>query len=57
MRVVRAGAGFRVILHAEERQRLVAQSFECVVVQVDVCQVDFVGVDRVWIDSEVVVMR
>ncbi len=56
MRVVRAGGGFGVVLHAEERQRLVAQAFESLVVQVDVGQLDFVGVDGVGIDGEVVVV-
>ena len=56
MRVVRAGGGFGVVLHAEERQRLVAQAFESLIVQVDVGQLDFVGVDRVGIDGEVVVV-
>ncbi len=42
MRIVRAGSGFRVVLHAEERQRLVAQAFERLVVQVNVSQLDFI---------------
>ena len=57
MRIVRAGCGFRVVLHAEERQRFVAQAFERLVVQVNVGQLDLVGVDGVGIDSEVVVVR
>ena len=56
MRVVRAGGGFGVVLDAEERQRLVAQAFERLVVQVYVGQLDLVGVDGVGIDGEVVVV-
>ena len=56
MRVVRAGRGFGVVLDAEQRQRLVAQAFERLVVQVDVRQLDLVGVDGVGIDGEVVVV-
>ena len=40
MRIVRSGRGFRVILHAEQRQVPVAQAFESLVVQVDVGQFD-----------------
>ena len=36
VRVVRAGRGLRVILHAEQRQRAVPQSFQRIVVQIDV---------------------
>ena len=56
MRVVGAGGGFGVVLHAEERQRAVAQTLEGLVVQVHVGQLDFIGVDRVGIDGEVVVV-
>ena len=56
MRVVRAGSGFGVVLDAEERQRLVAQAFKRVVVQVNVGQFDLVGVDGVGIDGEIVVV-
>ena len=56
MRVVRAGGGFGVVLDAEQRQHLVAQALERLVVQVDVGELDFVGVDGVGIDGEVVVV-
>ena len=56
MRVVRAGGGFGVVLHAEERQRLVAQAFERLIVQIHMGQLDLVGVDGVGIDGEVVVV-
>src|ERR1035438_2459522 len=55
--VVGAGAGFGVVLHAEERQGAVAKAFEGVVVEVDVGEVDFGGVDGVGIDGEVVIVR
>ena len=54
--IVRAGGGFRVVLDAEERERLVAQAFERLVVEVDVGELDLVGVDGVGIDGEVVVV-
>ena len=34
--IVRAGRGFRMILHAEDRQFLVPHSFDRAVVQIDV---------------------
>jgi hypothetical protein len=34
--IVRAGAGFRMILHRESRKRLVAYAFDRAVVEVDV---------------------
>jgi hypothetical protein len=39
-RVVRAGRGLRVVLHAENRKFLVSHSFDGVVVQVDVTDLD-----------------
>jgi len=50
---MRSRRGFGVVLHAEERQRAVAQAFERLVVQVHVRQFNFVGVDRVGVDGEV----
>ena len=41
---MRAGAGFGVVLHAEERQGAVAEAFEGIVVEVDVGEVDLGGV-------------
>ena len=57
VRIVGAGCGFRVILHAEERQAFVTQAFEGLVIEVDVGKLDVVGVDGVGIDGEVVVVR
>src|SRR5213595_2082193 len=56
-RVVRAGRRLRVILHAEEWQRFVAQAFERLVVQVHVGERDFARLERIRIDSETVVLR
>ena len=56
MRVVWAGSGFGVVLDAEQRQCFVAQAFQSLIVKVNVGQFDFVGVDRVGIDGEVVVV-
>ena len=54
---MRSRGGFGVVLHAEQRQRLVAQAFERLVVQVNVGQLHFVPVDRVRVDGEVVIVR
>ena len=56
MRIMRPWSGFGVVLHTEQRQSLVAQAFERVVVQVHMRQLNFVGVDRLGIDGEVVVV-
>ena len=56
MRIVWAGRGFGVVLHAEERQRAVAQAFQRLVVEVYVGQFHFIRVDRVGVDGEVVVV-
>ena len=56
VRIVGAGAGFGVVLHAEQRQGAVAEAFEGVVVEVDVGEVDFSGVEGVGIDGEVVIV-
>ena len=52
-----AGAGFGVILYAEERQRFVPEAGDGIVVQVDVADFSDVGVDGVGIDTEPVVVR
>src|ERR1039458_1772243 len=54
---MRAGSRFRVVLHAEERECLVTQTFERLVVQINVGQLDLVRVDGVGIDGEIVVVR
>ena len=57
MRIVRPGGGFGVVLDAEQRQRLCRKPFQRLVVQVHVRQFHFVRIDRVRIDSEVVIVR
>src|SRR6185437_3525935 len=57
VRIVRAGRRLRVILHGEQRQRLVPQPFQRLVVQVNVRQFLLVDVDRIWIDGKVVIVR
>ena len=47
MGIVGAGGGFGVVLDTEQGQRQVAQTFQRLVVQVDVGQLHFVGVDGV----------
>src|SRR5450432_3003098 len=56
VRIMRPGCRFRVVLDAKKGQRFVAQAFQCLVVQVDVGQFNLVGVDRIGIDGEVVVV-
>ena|SRR5689334_13900053 len=55
-RVVRSGRGFRVILHAERRKRLVAKSFQCLIVEIDVSDFDFGTGKRIDIDCKTVVL-
>ena len=57
VRIVRAGRGFGVVLHAEDRLAAVAEAFERLVVQVDVRDFDVVQVERIGIDREAVVVR
>src|ERR1035441_5283903 len=57
MRIMRPGRGFRVILHAEQRQIPMPQAFERLVVQINVRQLNFAVGQRVWIDGEVMVVR
>jgi len=54
---VRARCSFRMILHAEQRQRLVAQAFQRLIIQVNVRELDLVGVDGIRIDGKVVIVR
>ena len=57
VRIVRAGRGFGVVLHAEDRLAAVAEAFERLVVQIDVRDLDVVGVERIGIDREAVIVR
>ena len=53
--IMRPGRGFRMILHAEDRQFLVTHSFDCAVVQVDVGHFNLGG-KRPGIDCEAVIL-
>ena len=53
---MRAGRSFGMILHTEDRQFLVAHSFDGAVVQVDVGYFNLGG-KRLRIDSEPVILR
>jgi len=56
-RIVRARSRFRMILHAEHGMISMTEAFESIVVQIGVCDFDFVKIQRVRIDREAVVMR
>jgi hypothetical protein len=53
---MRARAGFRVILDAEEWKRAVAHALVGVVVEVDVGDFDVGRRERIWIDAEAVIL-
>src|SRR4051812_38322517 len=55
--VVRAGGGFRVILHREDREIFVAQAFDRVVVEVDLGDKGATFCERLWIGGETVILR
>src|SRR5579864_6537904 len=52
MRVVRAGRCFRMILNAEDRFAAVAETFQRLVIQVDVREFHFVLVERIGVHRE-----
>ncbi len=54
--VERARSGFRMVLHGERRQRLVANTFNCAVVQIDMRDFQIVA-QRIRHDGEVMVLR
>ncbi len=56
VRIVRAGRGFGVVLHAEDRVVAVAETFQRLVVQVDVGDLDLVEVERIRIHREAVIV-
>ena len=56
-RIVRAGAGFGMILHREHRQPFVAQAFEAAVVEIEMCEFDFVGVEAGGVYGKAVIVR
>ncbi len=51
------GAGFRVVLYAEQRQRAMPHPLERVVVQIDMRQIHFALLQRVGIDGVVMIVR
>ena len=57
VRIVRAGRGLGVILDAEDRLVAMAETFQRLVVQVDVRELDFVLVERVGVHREAVIVR
>src|SRR5882757_6190246 len=56
-RVVWAGRGFGVILDAEHGMIAQAESFERLIVEIDVSDFGFGWVERIGIDGEAVVVR
>src|SRR4051812_19501056 len=56
-RVVRSGRGFGMVLDAEDGMIPEAEAFERLVVEVDVGDLGFGGVERIGIDGEAVIMR
>src|SRR5713226_1630904 len=56
VRIVRAGRGFRVVLHAEEGQFLVAHALVGVIVQIDVRDFHIARRKRVRVDAEAVIL-
>src|SRR6185437_7691549 len=57
MRIVWAGARFRVVLHAKQRQIPVPQAFERVVIQINVGEFNFTLRKRIGIHGKVMVVR
>ena len=53
---MRSGACLRVVLHAQQRHGAVAQAFQCLVIQIDVGQLNLVRVQRVRVDRVIVVL-
>src|SRR5208283_3247797 len=53
--VVRAGGGLGVVLHAEDRQALVPQALEGLIVEVDMAQLD-VGWESGGVDREAMIL-
>src|SRR5438067_1019051 len=49
VRIVRAGSGFRMVLHAEDRMVAVAEALQRLIVQIDVGDLDIVEIERIGI--------
>ena len=56
-RIVRAGRGFGVVLHAERRVVAVTETFERLVVEVHVSEFDVEAFERIGIDREAMIVR
>ena len=54
---MRAGGGFWMVLHTEQRQRFVPQAFKRLVVQIHMRQFHLAQIDRIGIDGEVMIVR
>ena len=54
---MRAGTGFGVVLHGENRQLLVTQTFDRVVVEVYMRDLHLGGIERIKVDTETVILR
>src|SRR5665811_1428008 len=57
VRIVRAGRGFGMVLHAEDRLAAVAEAFERPIVQIDVGDFDLAQVERIRVHGEAVIVR
>src|SRR5258706_10987743 len=57
MRIVRPGRRLRVILHAEDGMVAMPETFQRLVVQIGMRDLDFVEVEGVGIDGEAMIMR
>ena len=53
---MRARRGFRVVLHAEGRHQAVRKTFDRVVVQIHMGDVDFIEVQTFGIDGKAVIL-
>src|SRR6185369_11743228 len=54
---MRPGRRFRMILHAEQRERTVTEPFVGAIVQIDVRDLNIGSVQRIWIDREAMILR
>src|SRR5258706_8967710 len=57
VRIVRSGCGLGMILHAKYRMSAMAKTFQSIVVQIGVRDLDLVQVQRFGIDGEAVIVR
>src|ERR1017187_6847240 len=57
VRIVRAGRGFGMVLHTEYRLAAVAETFQRLIVQIDVGDFDLAQVERIRVHGEPVIVR